>query len=163
MRTLTSRAALRDARRRTSGELNVVSLIDVMVVLVFFLLLQTLDITSFDVDLPGYGAAPLPNAEQPLTIVVDATAVRATLGAQHAHTFAKRGNTYDLAGLDAWLTVIKRDEPSRTNATVLSAPGIAYGDLVPVLDAVRGVRQDGTTALFTDIALGDAPGRQETR
>ncbi|RQR85337.1 hypothetical protein DIE11_04780 [Burkholderia sp. Bp9012] len=163
MRALSNRAALRDARRRTSGELNVVSLIDVMIVLVFFLLLQTLDITSFDVDLPGNGSPPLPNADPPLTIVVDATAVRATLGARPARIFAKRGNAYDLAGLDAWLTVIKRDAPRHTGATVLSAPGIAYGDLVPVLDVVRGVRRDGSAALFTDIALGDAPGGKEAR
>lgn len=152
-----NRDARRTTRRRAAHELNIVSMIDVMIVLVFFLLLQTIGITSLGIDLPSTHAAPPAAAVEPLTIEIGTAALRVTLGSQPPHVFVRRAAGYDLSGLDALLTDIKRRDPARNDATVLAAPGIAYGDLVTVMDAVRG---DGTGTphpLFTHVALGDAP------
>jgi biopolymer transport protein ExbD len=153
----------RAGRRRHAHELNVVSLIDVMIVLVFFLLLQTIDITSLDIAVPGNQAARQVSQEPPLIIVAGASDLRATLGSAPVQVFGRQGGGYDLAGLTAWLERVKHEAPARTDATVLSTPGLAYGDLVPVLDAVRGSSARGAAGLFPDIALGDSPNAQGSR
>lgn len=154
MRAAASRIASSVARRRRGSELNVVSLIDVMIVLVFFLLLQTIDITSFDVTAPSRQSTSPPSPEVPLSVAVTPLDVSVTLGNSPAHIFERHGENYDLAGLQTWLTQIKRAAPTRTDVIVLSAPGLPYGDLVPVLDAVRGTPVNGTDSLFPNIALG---------
>jgi hypothetical protein len=59
---------------------------------------------------------------------------------------------------------LKRDHPSKTDASVLLEPDIEYDHLIQVMDVVRSApkpdAEEGDTtrvALFTDISIGDAP------
>ena len=59
---------------------------------------------------------------------------------------------------------LKRDHPDKENASVLLEPEIEYDHLIQVMDVVRsaelpgeGDEEPARVALFTDIAIGDAP------
>ena len=62
------------------------------------------------------------------------------------------------------MVALKRDHPNDDDASVLLEPDIAYDHLIQVMDAVRsterpgqGVEEPVRVALFSDIAIGDAP------
>ena len=75
------------------------------------------------------------------------------------------------ARLDAWVKrepehvyALKQDYPEQDDASVLLEPKIAYDDLIQAMDAVRSVESPASggaeatrVALFTNIAVGDAP------
>ncbi|MGC2967781.1 ExbD/TolR family protein [Paraburkholderia aspalathi] len=157
MRTRAERKAMRAARRRDANELNIVSMIDVLTVLVFFLLVHTIGITSLGVDVPGRSTAPSVDPIEALTVEVEPGDLRVRLGTGQPRVIARHASGYDVAGLGALLADIKRRQPERSSATVLSAPGVAYGDLVTVMDAVRGDTSGQSGELFPRVALGDAP------
>jgi hypothetical protein len=96
----------------------------------------------------------------------------------------KVGGKYDLKALSELALSLKRDHPDVDDASVLLEPQVAYDDLIQVMDAIRstekpaivaatpddrqadGARDEAVqpddarperVALFTDIALGDAP------
>ena len=68
---------------------------------------------------------------------------------------------------------VKREHPTSEEASVLSEPKVPYDELVQVMDTIRSTEvpatdalvvgqavtgaQTVTVALFTNIALGDAP------
>jgi hypothetical protein len=90
---------------------------------------------------------------------------------------------YDLSALTERVLAVKREHPTSEDASVLSEPKVPYDELVQVMDAVRSAELPATdelvagqavagapagavaagspqtvrVALFTNIALGDAP------
>ena len=79
-------------------------------------------------------------------------------------TIPKVGGEYDLEKLSEYVLSLKRDYPDENDASVLLEPDIEYDHLIQVMDVVRsmdkpGAGDEGVTrvALFTDIAIGDAP------
>ena len=76
----------------------------------------------------------------------------------------KVDGAYDLAALSEHVVALKRQHPDHDSASVLLEPDIEYDHLIQVMDAVRSAElprddESGVTrvALFTDIAIGDAP------
>ena len=90
----------------------------------------------------------------------------------------KVGGKYDLKALSELAQSLKRDHPDVDDASILLEPKIEYDDLIQVMDAIRSAEKPavagcrlrmvrrqpvlaearpGRVALFTDIALGDAP------
>jgi biopolymer transport protein ExbD len=162
-------------RERKQAELLLVPMIDIFTVLVAFLLMTAVfsRIAIMQIDLPS-SAAPKP--EQPqfrLEIIVRQDGFELSDGKQVISTVEKVGGEYDLDGLTERVLTVKREHPTTEDVSVLSEPKVPYNELVQVMDAIRSTELPATdalvaghaatgaktvkVALFTNIALGDAP------
>jgi biopolymer transport protein ExbD len=165
-----SRRALRELERTgaNNGELpvNLVPMIDVMTVLVLYLLVGTIfrQFTVLQLNLPGPSQAVQTEERPPLDLKV-------VLRAQRLEVHDRNGTVrvlnngapgYDVAGLGALLSEIKRLNGHEESITLLLEPDIKYDALVQVMDTVR-VFPPGSAELtqgipmFPSIAIGDAP------
>jgi biopolymer transport protein ExbD len=154
------------ARYRGRNDINIVPMLDVMVILTFFLIFTAVfsKTSILEVHLPGPGAraeAQVPTLELEVIVrrggieVADRnTGVLTTLPAVEAGQ--------DVVRLSAYLERLKARFPEKTNATLLVAEDVDYDTIVQVMDAVR-MRQSTAgakvvrTELFPQISLGDAP------
>ena len=170
---------------RKPAELLLVPMIDIFTVLVAFLLMTAVfsRIAIMQIDLPS-AAAPKP--EEPkfrLEIIVRQDGFELSDGKREIGTIPKASGAYDLNALTERVLAVKREHPTSEDASVLSEPKVAYDELVQVMDAIRstelpatdelvagqaapagpagatdvGAPQTVRVALFTNIALGDAP------
>jgi len=155
-----TRHAMRRARRHRGTELNIVSMIDILTVLVFFLLVNSTGVAILGVNLPGNAsdAKPPPHAlsvaihPDTLTVADERGVIRNIPRLPDGH--------YDLATLARLMEQIKQQRPQETQITLLLEPGIPYNALVDVMDTVReqpSSDNNHSIELFPDIALGDAP------
>lgn len=151
---------------RQESELNLVPLIDIFTVLVFFLLITAVfsRTTILGLHLPERSnaeAAPdqLPNIE----VVVRRGNIEAgDRDNGPLQTLVNRNQGYDLQGLSELLQQLKVRYPQHRAVTLLVEPDISYDQLVQVMDAVRMTHAPTDTAatraeLFPDISIGDAP------
>jgi biopolymer transport protein ExbD len=156
----------RRTRRGEVEELNVTAFMNLMVVLVPFLLITAVfsRLTILQLNLPGEATATS-ELEQTLNIEVivrkDEIQI-ADRGTGLLKALPNAADGMDVAGLTAYLQLIKQKYPEKTDATVLLEPDTAYDVVVQVMDAVRAVtlQQDGKwlqAELFPDISVGDAP------
>jgi biopolymer transport protein ExbD len=154
------RRATRRVRRKRAMELNIVSMIDILTVLVFFLLVNATGVSILGVNLPSTSSSP-PKQNKVLRVVVrqNGLTVADEAGIVRQFNNATPG-AYDLAGLAGVLDQIKDRDPTEDKITLLLEPGIAYDTLVQVMDTVR--LQPGTPGhpqrdLYPEISMGDAP------
>lgn len=164
--TLARRQQRNHARYRGRNDLNIVPMLDVMVILTFFLIFSAVfsRTSILEVHLPGPGAkadAPVPTLELEVILHGD----RLEVANRHSgvlETIPATGTGQDVVRLSAYLEALKARFPDKQSATLLVAEDVDYDTIVQVMDAVR-VRQstDGgkvvRTELFPQIALGDAP------
>jgi biopolymer transport protein ExbD len=156
-------------RRRTAEvpELDMTTFLNLMVVLVPFLLITAVfsRITIVELSLPTSSGGP-PPAEQPfrVEVMVRETGLEISNGTAVIAAIPKQDEAYDLAKLSEYLQDLKRQYPDVVDASVLLEPEIAYDHLIQVMDTVRTaeVRSEDSPdvtrlALFTEIAIGDAP------
>jgi len=168
------------------GELLLVPLIDIFTVLVTFLLMTAVfsRITIVELDLPSSASAGVPEPTFRLEVIVREEGFELTNGSALIAAIPKANGEYDLKTLAELALSLKRDYPDAEDASVLLEPRIAYDHLIQVMDAIRSAEvpadgDPGTTArgagvaqtdlpetgspkstrvaLFTDIAVGDAP------
>ena len=157
------RTSIRRARRRRATELNLVSMIDVLTVLVFFLLVNSLSISSLGIKLPDASASATPPPHL-LSVVIRASGLTLADNDRIVGRFSRLQDQYDLAGLSSTLRGIKDQAPQESGITLRLEAGIPYKTLIAVMDAVRS-RDDGPRhserALFPVISIGEAlpPGR----
>ena len=154
------------ARYRGRNDLNIVPMLDVMVILAFFLIFTAVfsRTSILEVHLPGPGAkaAPaLPSLE--LEVIVRRSGLEvADRGRGVLETVPATASGQDVVRLSEYLEGVKAQHPDKTSATLLVAEDVDYDTIVQVMDAVR-VRQTiaGSKVvrrdLFPQIALGDAP------
>jgi biopolymer transport protein ExbD len=176
----------RYARRvRKPAELLLVPMIDIFTVLVTFLLMTAVfsRITILELDLPSSSSAPtVTEPEFRLEVILRKEGFELTNGTSVIAAVPKVGGKYDLKALSELAVSLKRDHPDVDDASVLLEPEIAYDDLIQVMDTIRSVEKTAVVAmneqdpsrsstggevpgeakpervaLFTDIALGDAP------
>jgi biopolymer transport protein ExbD len=156
-------------RRRANepAELDMTTFLNLMVVLVPFLLITAVfsRITIVELSLPtsAGGAAP----SQPsfrVEVIVREAGLEIANGSAVIATLPKVDDAYDLGKLSELVMSLKRDYPNTDDASVLLEPDIEYDHLIQVMDVVRSVERPGAegeepirVALFTDIAIGDAP------
>jgi biopolymer transport protein ExbD len=158
----------RRLRQRPDGELNIVSMIDVFAVMVFFLLVgssvSASKLHALKLSLPSVSEQPLVSDEPALDLAVnlfeDYLEIVSSEGFRKK--FPKVGADYDTAGLTQALIEIKKDHPTESKLTLFIAEDIAYADIVAVMDSSReypdgSVAVDGSTVLFPSISMGDAP------
>lgn len=153
------RMSIRRARRRRGTDLNIVSMIDVLTVLVFFLLVNALSVSTLGINLPDSSAKAQPPPAHALSVVVRANGLTLSDNSQVIGTFAKSEQKYDLHGLTTRLRDIKNRAPQESNITLRLEYGIPYETLISVMDAVRSFA-DGPhhteRELFPVISIGEA-------
>ena len=156
-------------RRRSKEpvELDMTTFLNLMVVLVPFLLITAVfsRITIVELSLPSASDAAAPS--QPgfgLEVIVRNAGLELTNGTAVIARIPKVDDEYDLERLSQFVMSLKRDHPDKENASVLLEPDIEYDHLIQVMDVVRsaelpaeGDKEPVRVALFTDIAIGDAP------
>ena len=165
--SIARRQARNHARYRNRNDLNIVPMIDIFVVLLFFLIFTAVFSKTSIVELN----LPAASTEQPLDLPRNLeleVVVRAqSLVVQDKNTgpltqLPNGAEGYDFAGLSAYLGRVKAQFPELRNATLLLEPDVPYDTIVQVMDAVRSFEGtlDGRPArgeLFPQISLGDAP------
>ena len=172
-------------RPRKQAELLLVPMIDIFTVLVTFLLMTAVfsRLAILELDLPSAGAPAVGEPPFRLEVIVREEGFELTNGSSLIATIPKVGGSYDLAGLATLALSLKRSHPDADDASVLLEPRIEYDNLIQVMDAIRSAElpagetlaeQPATpeaptappaagalgptrVALFTDIAVGDAP------
>ena len=167
---------------RKPTELLLVPMIDIFTVLVTFLLMTAVfsRITIVELDLPSAASPSVTPPSFRLEVIVKKEGFELTNGTSLIATIPKVNGAYDLKSLGELALSLKRDYPTAANASVLLQPDIEYDNLIQVMDAIRSAEMPadaiapatppqapaapGTpapapvrVALFTDIAVGDAP------
>ena len=154
------------ARYRGRNDLNIVPMLDVMVILAFFLIFTAVfsKTSILEVHLPGPGAQAAPQvASLELEVIVRQDGLEvADRNVGVLETVPATASGQDVVRLSAYLEGVKQRFPDKQSATLLVAEDVDYDTIVQVMDAVR-VRQSNAGGkvvrreLFPQIALGDAP------
>ena len=153
-------------RQHGPEDLTIVPMLDVMVILAFFLIFTAVftHTSVLEVRLPEPGVA---TAEQPpafdLEVIVRhgrLEVAERTVGV--LQTIPVMASGHDVVRLSQYLLELKERHPEQSTATLLVANDIDYDTIVQVMDAVSGVQgmaggKPVRTRLFPQIALGDAP------
>jgi biopolymer transport protein ExbD len=147
-------------------DLTIIPMLDVMVILAFFLIFTAVFTRTsiLELHLPGPTA---PSEATPVTLELEV--ILRVGGLQVAdrntgvlQTIPATATGQDVVRLSQYLEQVKGRFPDKTQATLLVADDVDYDTIVQVMDAVS-VRQrmdNGKfvrTELFPQIALGDAP------
>jgi biopolymer transport protein ExbD len=153
------------ARYRGRHDINVVPMIDMMIILVFFLIFTAVFTKTniLELNLPGADAA-VPDLPEGLNLEViirkDVIEI-ADRGTGLLKSLPRAGADYDLKGLSEYLQLVKSKYPDKQDATILLEQEIQYDTLVHVMDTVRVFQipgsQWGVAELFPDVSVGDAP------
>ena len=158
----------RNHSRYHSGrdDLNIVPMIDMMVILVFFLIFTAVfsKTNILPLNLPSNSAASMPELPKGLKLEVIVHARDIVINDRNSGPLKVLANLpagYDLDGLSLFMRNVKSQFPDMTDASVLLAPDIPYDTLVQVMDTVRvyqlPVQPFSKAELFPDINIGDAP------
>src|SRR5688572_1626361 len=131
----------RHHKRHRHAEINLVSMIDMLTILVFFLLVHGgfVRLAILELNLPT--AQSQATAEPPefqLEVTVRDTGIE--VGDRATGLLSKidkTGDDYHLDQLSAYLGRVKEQFPQKTDATLLLEPNISYDVLVAVMDRVR--------------------------
>jgi biopolymer transport protein ExbD len=173
-----------ERRKRKQAELLLVPMIDIFTVLVTFLLMTAVfsRLAILELDLPSAGAPPVGEPVFRLEVIVRDAGFELTNGSSLIAVIPKVEGEYDIASLSKLALSLKRSNPDADDASVLLEPRIEYDNLIQVMDAIRSAElppgdallpadqpatpapalaaepaQPVRVALFTDIAVGDAP------
>ena len=154
------------ARYRGRNDLNIVPMLDVMVILTFFLIFTAVfsKTSVLEVNLPGPGTqAAAAESRFELELILRKSGIEVADRHQGVlETIPAVATGQDVVQLSASLERLKERFPDTQSATLLVAEDIDYDTIVQVMDAVR-VRQSTAGSrvvsrpLFPQIALGDAP------
>jgi biopolymer transport protein ExbD len=153
------------ARYRGRHDINVVPMIDMMIILVFFLIFTAVFTKTniLELNLPGADSA-VPDLPEGLNLEVIIRKDRIEVsdrGTGLLKSVAAKDGRYDLVGLQDFLKLVKTKYPDKTEATILLEQEIAYDTLVQVMDTVRvfSVAEQSLAygELFPDVSVGDAP------
>ena len=155
-------------REHKEPELELTTLLNVMVVLIAFLLLTAVftQITIQELKLPaqaGGGAAPL-KPPVVVEVIVRKNSLQISNGKSVIETIPNLNKKYDYKKLSASLLQIKNENKETDDVSVLMEPDIEYESLIAVMDAVKvaeiytpGEGKPRKTILFPSVSIGDAP------
>ena|SRR5215831_3041271 len=152
-------------RKRGRHDLNVVPMIDMMVILVFFLIFSAVFTRTsiLELNLPAANAE-VPDLPQGLQLEVIVRKDRievADRGTGLLKSLPSTATEYDFRGLSQYLQLVKSKYPDKTDASILLEADISYDTVVQTMDTVRVFKAPGSTIdygeLFPDVSVGDAP------
>jgi biopolymer transport protein ExbD len=163
---LAARSMRNHAKYRGRNDLNIVPMIDMMVILVFFLLFTAVfsntNILELNLPAPNSSVPELPQGLNLEVIVRQNTIEVADRNSGVLRTLPKKEGEYDYNGLSEFLQFVKSKYPDTVAASVLLEPEIPYDVLVQTMDNTRvWLNAEGVgltkVELFPDISVGDAP------
>jgi biopolymer transport protein ExbD len=163
---LAARAIRNHAKYRGRNDLNIVPMIDMMVILVFFLLFTAVfsntNILELNLPAPNSSVPELPKGLQLEIHVRQASIDIADRNSGILRSLPKKDGDFDYKGLSDYLQFVKSKYQSVTEASVLLESDIPYDVLVQTMDNVRLFEMDNPplftkVELFPDISVGDAP------
>jgi biopolymer transport protein ExbD len=168
MKSKSARLVRRNHARYHQGrdDLNIVPMIDMMVILVFFLIFTAVfsKTNILQLNLPANSAAApldLPKGLKLEIIIRPDDIVVNDRNSGPLKTLPNTAAGLDLGGLSEFIRRVKSQFPQMTDATILPSPATSYDSLVQVMDTVRvyqlPVAPFSKAELFPDIAIGDAP------
>jgi biopolymer transport protein ExbD len=168
MKSKSASMARRNHARYHHGrdDLNIVPMIDMMVILVFFLIFTAVfsKTNVLQLNLPANASAAPLDLPKGLKLEVIIRPDDLVVNDRNSGPLKVLNNTpagYDLDGLSEYMRQVKATYPQMTDATVLPGPNVSYDTLVQVMDTVRvyqlPVAPFSMAELFPDIAIGDAP------
>lgn len=155
-------------QRARAVHLNIVSLIDVFAVLVFFLLVSSslaaarLNVISLNLPAPDR-AAPPPTDKQPLSVTLRKNGILVTSSGGGQRFLPDTPAGHDIESLANVLVEEKKSKPSDQSIVLLLEPDTPYDDLVKVMDAARLTPAEARAAaglpreMFPLVSIGDAP------
>lgn len=155
----------RHQKQARNATLNLVPMIDVFAILVFFLLSNASSVFArlhrLDLRLPAPAAATINQEDPGLRVVLRRDSLQVSDRNGPQALLPRKDGEHDLAALSQLMQRLKQSHPATRNVVLLLEPDAPYDDLIQVMDAVRIApsRVVGTPGveLFPDIALGDAP------
>jgi biopolymer transport protein ExbD len=164
--TLAGRQARNHARYKGRNDINIVPMLDIFTILLFFLIFTAVFSRTHivELNLPAQSSEPL---KVPEGLVLEVVVRKNGLVVQDKNSgplqpLPNTDKGYDYDGLTAYLSRVKVRFPEMRAATVLLEQDIPYETIVATMDAVRSFEGtlDGKPArgeLFPQISLGDAP------
>jgi biopolymer transport protein ExbD len=168
MKSKSARLVRRNHARYHQGrdDLNIVPMIDMMVILVFFLIFTAVfsKTNILQLNLPSSSNAAPADLPKGLKLEVIIRPNDLLVNDRNSGPLKVLENTasgYDLENLSVFMRRVKSQYPQMTDATILPSPNVSYDTLVQVMDTVR-IYQLPTppfskAELFPDIAIADAP------
>jgi biopolymer transport protein ExbD len=163
---LAARAIRNHAKYKGRNDLNIVPMIDMMVILVFFLLFTAVfsntNILELNLPAPNSSVPELPKGLN-LEVIVRQNGIDvADRGTGVLKSLPKVNGDYDYPGLSAFLRDVKYMYGDTMAASVLLEQDIPYDVLVQTMDNTRvWLNNEGPALtkveLFPDISVGDAP------
>jgi len=153
------------ARYRGRHEINVVPMVDMMLILVFFLIFSAVFTKTniLELNLPGADSA-VPDLPEGLNleVIIRKSGIEiADRGTGLLRSLPLANDAYDLKGVSDYLQLVKSKYPDKTDATILLEQDVEYETLVKVMDTVRVFQVPGSqwdmAELFPDVSVGDAP------
>jgi biopolymer transport protein ExbD len=158
------RVSRNHARYRGRHDINVVPMIDMMIILVFFLIFTAVFTKTnvLELNLPSNNSVPdLPQGLNLEVIIRKDVLEVADRGTGLLRSLPLAGTQYDLKALSEYLQAVKSKYPDKINATILLEQDVQYDTLVQVMDTVRVFPVPGSqwavAELFPDVSVGDAP------
>ena len=158
----------RHLHKHEHSEINLVSMIDMMTILVFFLLVHGgfVRLAVLQLNLPSAESTAQPEPPA-FELEVTVRESRIEIGDRSTgliNRIEKTDSGYDLVQLTEQLRRIKDQFPEKEEATVLVEPYVPYEVVVAVMDRVRVAEErDGElnrvnrVELFPQVSVGDAP------
>jgi biopolymer transport protein ExbD len=168
MKSKAARLVRRNHARYHQGrdDLNIVPMIDMMVILVFFLIFTAVfsKTNILQLNLPSNSQVATPDLPKGLKLEIILRPNDIVVNDRNSGPLKVILNTptgYDLENLSVFMRQVKSQFPNMTDATMLLGPDVPYDDLVQVMDTVRiyqlPVAPFSKAELFPEISLGDAP------
>jgi biopolymer transport protein ExbD len=150
---------------RGRDDLNIVPMIDMMVILVFFLIFTAVfsKTNILQLNLPANSSAPvdLPKGLKLEIIIRPNDLVVNDRNSGPLKMIENTAGGYDLDSLSEFMRKVKSQFPQMTDATILPSPNVSYDTLVQVMDTVRVYQIPqppfSKAELFPDISIADAP------
>lgn len=155
-------------RHHEAKDLELTTLLNILIVLVAFLLLSAVfsKITIQELNMPpqGGGAAPVVN-KPPVTIevIIRKNALEIGDGKLVTDTIPKVGPEYDIKELSKRLKLLKDNNMEKKDVILLVEPDVDYATMISVMDGVKFVSfvtandKKRTITLFPNVTVGDAP------
>jgi biopolymer transport protein ExbD len=168
MKSKSARLVRRNHARYHHGrdDLNIVPMIDMMVILVFFLIFTAVfsKTNILQLNLPASSTTTPLDLPKGLKLEIIIRPDDLVINDRNSGPLRVIENTaggYDFANLSEFMRRIKAQFPQMTDATILPSPATSYDTLVQVMDVVRvyelPVAPFAKAELFPDISIADAP------
>ncbi len=141
-------------KKPLDAELNLVPFIDLLCCTISFLLITAVWTQLARINVSQKGEAPsAEQTEKPpesikITVVIDDTGYKLSLGQGDMVPIPKKDNAYDTTQLREKLTEIKKSHPDKNDVHVASEDTVKYEYIVQTMDAVLDAK-------FQDIGLTD--------